>query len=776
MCYAPLFFEFSGAMRTFCVVNYYRRLYQNVNFRHYCSKIISKNEEGMEKIRNIGILAHIDAGKTTTTERMLYYSGTIRAMGEVHHGNTVTDYMEQERQRGITITSAAVSFPWNDHQINLIDTPGHIDFTMEVEQSLAVLDGVVIVMDGSAGVEAQTLTVWHQASDYRVPRILYLNKMDRADADEEACLRSIREKLRAQPLLLHTPVRLDGKLVGLIDIINKEQIIWTHGRGQKFARRKLTEANDGLKWELTLERHRQLIDTLSTLDDSLANTIIEAETIDNLNSDVINAAVRRCVIQMSAFPVLCGSSYKNVGVQALMDAVIHFLPSPLDCHKLYKCFDKELAARVFKIQHDDQRGVLSFLRLYSGSISKGHKLFNFRQDKSEMTGSLYVAYADEYKSVEAVTAGNIAVISNLKDTISGDLITSTQSAASRVKSVIANTITKDYLEELLLPSTRAKLDALETDPTNEEIADVLLGVGTTIPEPVFLCSIEPPSVSYQQPLEVALAELQREDPSLRVQFNDESGQIVLAGMGELHLEIIKERIIREYKINVELGPLYIAYRETMVNEAKQDLVVDRKIGNQKQYINIKMSAKPVKGIPQDKILRLDKTQDSASNLSRIHPRQMAAVISGVQAALSRGPKLSCPVIDVRVTLHWLEIGRGTSDSILTATVAQCLKKILEQSDSILLEPVMRVEVVCPESHVSRVMADLTRRRTDILQMQVRNMNKVIECLTPLSELVGYATLLRTLSSGLASFTMEFHSHRQMAPQDEQQAITNITGF
>ncbi|XP_063831183.1 ribosome-releasing factor 2, mitochondrial [Ostrinia nubilalis] len=708
-------------MKTFCYVNYYRKLLRKAPIRNYSSGVSDSNTEN---IRNIGILAHIDAGKTTTTERMLFYSGKIRSMGEVHHGNTVTDYMEQERQRGITITSAAVSFPWRGSQINLIDTPGHIDFTMEVEQSLAVLDGAVIVMDASAGVEAQTLTVWRQAGGYRVPRLIYLNKMDRADADHAACASAVRDKLQAQPLVLHAPVHHEGRFIGLIDLITLEEVIWTQGRGQNFIRRKLTETKDGHKWETSMDSHRQLVDTLSSMDDQLADTIIQHESLDNLNSKDIEAAVRRCTIDMKGFPLLCGSSYKNIGVQTLMDGVISYLPSPLQCNELHKCFGQDLAARAFKVQHDDQRGVLTFLRLYGGEISKGQKIYNLARERSEQAGALYVALADEYKPVETVTAGNIAVVSALKATMTGDLVTSTQSAAGRAKERLATTLKQqDKVEQLMLPSARQRLQALETEPSNEELADVLLGIGTTIPEPVFLCSIEPPSIAYQNALDIALAELTREDPSLRVSTDDETGQMVLAGMGELHLEIIKERIIREYKIEVELGPLQIAYREALVGTAKHTLAVDRKIGSFKQQVKITMSAKNAK-VAHDKVLRLDKSAESAANLSHIHPRTLQTINTAVATALQHGPKLGCPLVDVQVTLHWLEVTRSTSDSVLGATVVQCLRKVFEEADSMLLEPVMSLEVVCPESHAARVLTDLTRRRAEIRHIQLRHQNKV----------------------------------------------------
>ncbi|XP_053613414.1 ribosome-releasing factor 2, mitochondrial [Plodia interpunctella] len=764
-------------MKSFYLTSNYRKLLKTLSLRRYCSKNEDKKKIHIENIRNIGILAHIDAGKTTTTERMLFYSGTIRSMGEVHHGNTVTDYMEQERQRGITITSAAVSFPWRGSQINLIDTPGHIDFTMEVEQSLAVLDGAVVVLDASAGVEAQTLTVWRQAAGYKVPRLLYLNKLDRADADVGACVRAVREKLHAAPLLLHAPLRYDNRLIGLIDLITLEEIVWTQGRGQNFTRRKLTEKEDGSKWETSVASHRELVDCLSSMDDRLAETVIMQESLDDLESKEIDAAIRRCTLSMSAFPILCGSSYKNIGVQTLMDAVVSYLPTPLQCNRLYNCFEKDLSARAFKVQHDDQRGVLTFLRLYSGEINRNQKIYNLGREKTEQTGSLYVALADEYKPVETVTAGNIAVVSSLKAAMTGDLITSTQSAGNRAKSKLSSMVAdRSKVDALMLPSAKQRLQALESEPTDEELAEILLGIGTTVPEPVFVCSIEPPSAAFQSALETALTELQREDPSLRVSVDTDSGQMVLAGMGELHLEIIKERIIREYKIDAELGSLQIAYRETLIGSAKRSISVDRKIGGARQVVKVVMSAKSVKGVSQDKVLKLAKTPDSAANLAHLHPRSLTAVTRGTRSALQHGPKLGCPMVDTQVTLHWFEVGRGTSDSVVASAVVQCLRKVFQEADSVLLEPVMSLEIVCPESHSARVLADLARRRADLHHVQLRNQNKVIECLAPLSELLGYSSTLRSLSSGLATFTMEFHSNRQMAPHDEEKAIRNVTGF
>ncbi|CAH0728658.1 unnamed protein product, partial [Brenthis ino] len=601
--------------------------------------------------------------------------------------------------------------------------------------------------------------------------------MDRNDADAAACARSVEDKLQVTPLLLHKPIVYEDRLIGLIDLITLEEVIWTQGRGQNFLRRKLSEKSNGRQWEFAMNEHRKVIDTLSSLDDDLADIIIQQESLDNIDNKEIENAVRRCTINMRVFPILCGSSYKNIGVQTLIDGVIAYLPSPLEGSKVYKCFDNDLSAKVFKVQHDDQRGVLTFLRVYSGEINKGQKIYNLAKEKSEQTGLLYVALADEYKPVEKVTDGNIAVVSGLKATMSGDLVTSNQAAAKRAKEKLSSLLKDPSVrEELMLPSAHQRLQTFDTEPTVGEIAEVLLGIGNTIPDPVFLCSIEPPSAAYQSALETALAELQREDPSLRVTSDEDTGQIVLAGMGELHLEIIKERIIREYKIEVELGPAQISYKETLVGSAKHTLAVEKKIGNAKQMAKVVMSAKTVKGVAQDKVLKLDKTAESAANLAHVHPRYLAAIQQGVAAALLHGPKLGCPLVDVQVTLHWFEVGRGTSDSVVAATVSQCLRKVFVEAESVLLEPVMSLELVVPESYSARLLTDLARRRADIQHIHLRNNNKVIECLAPLSELLGYSSTVRSLSSGLATYTMEFHSNRQMASHEEEKAVRAVTGF
>lgn len=728
--------------------------------RHYSQKFAIQGNEKVSElvsfIRNFGLLAHIDAGKTTTTERMLYYAGCIRSMGEVHHGNTVTDYMEEERLRGITISSVAVTFLWNKHRFNLVDTPGHIDFTMEVEQTLGVLDGVVILLDGSAGVEAQTVTVWRQADRYALPSIIYVNKMDRSDADFSMCVNSLRTKLGTLPLPIHLPVCEYGSgnnFKGVVDLITLEKLVWDISKQGLTYKRTRLDPEEKLWKEASFARAK-LVEQLADLDDNVAELVIQQESLEYMPSNALMESLRRVTLARQGVPVLCGSSYKNVGVQTLMDAVIHFLPSPNDCSKhLANCFGTNLSARAFKVIHDDQKRPITFFRIFSGKFNKGQKIYNIPRERTEQTGKLMVAFADESEEVSEVDRGNIAAVTGLKHTIVGDLVTNNASTASAVQ------------KELL----KLKGFGDKTD-TND-----LFGISTRIPEPVFFCSIEPPSKSYQLSLEQALQELQREDPSLRVSQNEETGQTVLGGMGELHLEIIKNRILSEYKIDVELGDLQIAYKEAINSVGKNTHTVNHKIGSSTHSVTVTLSLLH-NDSGQRELLLLDQSPDNAANIAAISLKHLHAVKFGVESAMAHGPKLSCPIINVQVMLHWLEVGRGTSDTIVSASVAQCIRKLLEVNGTHLLEPVMNLQVVTNEQNSSAVLADLSRRRAVIQEISSRGHSKVLDVLSPLSELLGYSTDLRTITSGTASFTLEFHCYQPMSLQDEVKAIENVTGF
>ncbi|XP_076268400.1 mitochondrial ribosome recycling factor 2 isoform X2 [Rhynchophorus ferrugineus] len=720
--------------------------------RFYCTKGFDQITN-LKKIRNIGISAHIDAGKTTTTERMLYYAGLIDHMGEVHDGNTFTDYMEQERERGITITSAAVTFPWKGYLFNLIDTPGHIDFTMEVEQTLNVLDGVVVILDGSAGVEAQTLTVWRQADRYNIPRIIYANKMDRPDSDIGMCCDSIKKKLEVPPILLQLPYHQNGRLVGILDVLTSQLIQYGHGEEKKVVEVKLTESNHPELFSQVQEALHKIIDTLTDFDDELANKVINLESYDDIIADDLVKALQSVTNERRAVPVVLGSSYKNVGVQSLMDSVIHYLPSPLSTIKVFSHFKEHFCGRAFKVIHDKQKGPLVFLRVYNGSIKKGQKIYSIQRDVPEQVGRVYVAYADDFKEVEVVSNGNIAVVSGLKYIMSGDLLTNTLTSYEKAKKSLLDTIQKS------------------------ENTDNLFGISFKVPEPVFFCSIEPPSMATQTALDKALLELQREDPSLRVTYNSETGQTELAGMGELHLDIIRDRILKEYKIEADLGPLQISYREAPISNVRESLKIETKIGNTKHSVSATMSLIPVpdKNDTGD-VLKFDKTSENASNLAGIYPRHMSAIRQGIKVGLMQGPKISCRVINANLMLHWFEVGRGTSDTVITASITQLVQKLLKESDMRILEPIMMVEIVSPSEHLSSILADLSQRRAQIRNVDLRGTSKIISSYVPLSELLGYATDIRTISSGTATFATEFHEYHAMSLMEEENAIRRVRGF
>ena len=711
-------------------------------------------EYEIRKIRNIGILAHIDAGKTTTTERMLYYSGLIKSMGEVHHGNTVTDYMDQERERGITITSAAVTFDWKNYRINLIDTPGHIDFTMEVEQTLRVLDGAVVILDGSAGVEAQTLTVCRQADKYNIPRIIYVNKMDRPDANFDMSLKSIESKLNTDVLPTQFPIKNEGVLEGIVDVVSLEKLIFDKKlMGMKYQGSKLSESEDKSLWEMANEKRRNLIDKLSNIDDKLADIIIEQESLDTISPQVLLDSLYRSTLNMKGVPVLLGSSYKNIGVQPLMDSVLFYLPSPNENKylKYYNCFNKHLSARVFKVIHDKQKGPVTFVRIYTGAIERNSRLYNVHKREREQVGRLYVACADEYEEVSKITSGNIAVVGGLKTTTTGDLITFNESAANEA---------------------RKKLESLKD--IKKEVVDDFFASNSKALEPVFFCSIEAPSLSTQAALETALKQLEREDPSLKVTYNTETGQIVLAGMGELHIEIVKERIRTEYKIDADIGPLQIAYRETIKEEVKDTYSCEYKIGKLKPKVTLIMSVIP--NYRDSNTLLLDRTPECIANIDAISERTMKAVKNGIDSVLTNGPKLGSPVVNMGVKLHWLEIGRGTLPSIITAAVSQCIRQLMRNAELTLLEPIMRLEVVVPEEYSSVVLKDLSKRRAEVQFVDVRRNNKVINCLAPLAELLGYSKAVRIISSGHATFSLEFDHYEMMDSMNEAEAIKRTTGF
>ncbi|VDI63277.1 elongation factor G [Mytilus galloprovincialis] len=712
-------------------------------------------DEPMQNIRNIGIMAHINAGKTTTSERMLFYSGFTRHIGNVDDGDTVMDYMEQERNRGMTISSAAITLHWKKHKINLIDTPGHVDFTVEVERSLRVLDGAVTIIDASAGVEAQTLTVWSQANRYKVPSIVFLNKMDKPKADVEKCLKSIQDKLKIKPLLVNFPILDGNRVTDIIDIIKMQKITYDFERsseGQMFRIEDLDSKSDPELWEIASKFRNNLIGSLSDYCENIADRVI---TDSAITAEDIDLALRNATISRHIVPVLCGSSLKNAGVQPLIDAVTHYLPSPLEkTMDLVQFYETDLCAYAFKIIHDKHRGPLTFLRLYSGVMNLG-EIYNANKNIREKPSRLIQVYSNEYHDVNTATAGNIICVAGLKKTQTGDTLTASKATAEMAAKNLHH---------------HRKLQGLtEHDP--DEIP--VLG-GINIHPPVFLCSVESESPSVQRKLDLALECLKREDPSLTVQVDEETGQTILGGMGELHLDIIRQRLLTEYKLDVYMGPLQVAYRETCEGESSWEETMDTVINNVKQHVVLGMS---IHFSLQEKEFKHVKLVQSRENtLEKLHRNQLKAIEIGIKSAFSSGPILNFPVIDVEVELYKAEIERSTTEAMITACSSQCVHKALKEAKAVLLEPMMKMEVTVDEDNLHAVMADLGKRRSHIENVDSEEDIKLVHAITPLSETLGFSTVLRSNTHGMANFTMEFSHYEKMSEIEQQKAVDKALGI
>lgn len=708
------------------------------------------------KIRNIGIMAHIDAGKTTTTERILYYSGYTRSLGDVDDGDTVTDFMAQERERGITIQSAAVTFDWKGYRINLIDTPGHVDFTLEVERCLRVLDGAVAVFDASAGVEAQTLTVWRQADKHKVPRICFLNKMDKIGASFNYAVETIREKLKAKPLLLQLPIGEGKAFRGVVDVVRTEKLLWNPNSddGKDFERKPLLEMSDPKLLKETTEARNALIEQVADLDDEFADLVLGefSENFDLLPAEKLQTAIHRVTLAQTAVPVLCGSALKNKGVQPLLDAITMYLPSPEERnYEFLQWYKGDLCALAFKVLHDKQRGPLVFMRIYSGMLKPQTAIHNINGNCTERVSRLLLPFADQHIEIPLLTAGNIALTVGLKHTATGDTIVSSRSSA-------------------LAASRRAKREGEKKQKENNE-AERLLLAGVEIPEPVFFCTIEPPSMAKQPDLDHALKCLQREDPSLKVKLDPDSGQTVLCGMGELHIEIIHDRIKREYGLETYLGPLQVAYREAILNSIRATDTLDRTLGDKRHLVTVELEAKPV-----ETSSLLPVIEYAASVAGDLSQASREAFENGVHSACLQGPLLGSPVQDVAVTLHSLVIHPGTSTTMISACVSRCLQKALKKADKQILEPLMNLEVTVSREYLSPVLADLAQRRGNIQEIQSRQDNKVVIGYVPLAEIMGYSTVLRTLTSGSATFALELSNYQAMNPQDQSTLLSQRHGL
>lgn len=731
------------------VVKLLRLVPRRTTMRKLAWRSFSSQAE-ISKTRNIGIIAHIDAGKTTTTERMLFYSGFSPSIGEVHDGDTITDYMPQERERGITITSATITFPWKKHKINLIDTPGHVDFTVEVERSLRVLDGAVTILDASAGVEAQTMTVWRQADRYKTPRMIYLNKMDKPRANFDFCLKDIEEKLNLKPLVCHIPSfnPKTNQFCGVFDIVAMEELVWNAGDNSKGSKYAVIPLEQSRMMDIALEKRAELIENLGSLDDAFAEKFVLSDAEPSKND--IQEVLRKVTGANAGVPLFCGSSYKNIGVQPLLDSIVDYLPDPANSlpPEIQKCFSKDdLVGLVFKILHTKQKGALSFVRIYSGTLTPGRKIYIMNRDLSEKCGELLEANADEFIPKKEAEAGSIVAVSGLKETVTGDTLVGSASEASRA-------INKAKGQNALL-------------------------FGIAPVEPVFQCSIEPPSTGQQIHLDNALKCLTREDPSLTVTVQEETGQTIISGMGSLHLEIIKDRIKQEYNVEPFMGPLQIAYRETIQRDINdRSITVEKTLGGSKHHVEINLSLRRTLEESQQPPFVVEVTDENGLDKLKLHHRK--ALENGVRLALNHGPLLGFPVVGVQIRLTHFVTTYSTNLSVITAATSQCIHRAFREASSEsavdMLEPFMRLEISVTADFVGTVLSDLAKRRASIEALKQVGNSRIVNAVCPLADLRTYSTELRTITSGRASFTMEIDSYKIMSASDRAEAIRKASGF
>jgi elongation factor G len=677
----------------------------------------------LDKIRNIGIMAHIDAGKTTTTERILYYTGRTYKMGEVHEGAAVMDWMAQEQERGITITSAATTAEWNGYRINIIDTPGHVDFTVEVERSLRVLDGAIALFDSVAGVEPQSETVWRQADKYRVPRIAYINKMDRIGADFERGVQTMVDRLGAHPVPIQLPIGVEQDFRGLIDLVELKAVIYRDELGKE---QEVIEIPAEYAEQAAAAREH-LLEEVSHYDDELLEMILEE---DEIPADRLKAAIRKATLDIALTPVLCGSSFKNKGVQLLLDAVVDYLPSPLDVppvegHEPAKgskngdegeavrepSDDDPFAALAFKIMADPYVGKLTYFRVYSGRLEAGSRILNVNTGRTERIGRILMMHANEREEVPEVHAGDIAAAVGIKQVSTGDT--------------------------LAAPDKPIRLETIE------------------FPEPVIKVAIEPRTKADQEKMSTALSRLAEEDPTFQVRTNEETGQTEISGMGELHLEVLVDRMLREFKVEANVGRPQVSYRETIrrkVENVEGRFV--RQTGGSGQFGVVTIDLEPAPGEGFDFV---NKIKGGA-----IPTEFIPAVEKGVEEATENGPRAGYPMVDLRVTLvdgKYHEV--DSSEIAFKVAGSLALKEAAARAKPVLLEPIFRVEVVTPEEFMGDVIGDLNRRRGHVSGMEQRGNAQVITAYVPLAEMFGYATDLRSTTQGRATYTMQFERYDEV---------------
>jgi len=686
----------------------------------------------LEKMRNIGIMAHIDAGKTTTTERVLYYTGRTYKIGEVHEGTAVMDWMEQEQERGITITSAATTCQWKDCTINIIDTPGHVDFTAEVERSLRVLDGAVAVFDAVAGVQPQSETVWRQADKYRVPRICFINKMDRIGADFYRAVGTIVERLQCRPVPIQLPIGAEDQFKGIIDLVNMTARVWRDETlGAKYDDVEIpADLMDQAK-----EYHEKLVEAVAESDDNLFAKFIEGEPISEIE---LREGIRKATIAEKMFPVICGTAFKNKGVQNLLDAVVDYLPSPIEIPPvegvdvddkekkvIRKAEDAEpFSALVFKIMTDPFVGQLAFIRVYSGKLNSGESVYNVAKGRRERIGRLVKMHANKREEIQEVLAGDICAVVGLKSVSTGDTVCD------------------------------------EKHPVILESID--------FPAPVIQLAIEPKTKADQEKLGMAIAKLVQEDPTLKVSTDPDTGQTILAGMGELHLEIIVDRMQREFNVGANVGKPQVAYRETIRQLAEYDYTHKKQTGGSGQYARCKLRVEPNPG----------KEFEFANEIhgGSIPKEFIPAIEKGVTEALEHGILAGYPMVDVKVAVFdgaYHEV--DSSEMAFKICASICLKEAARKAKPVLLEPVMRVEVVVPDEYMGSVNGDLISRRGQLQGTEILGSTQIIKAMVPLSEMFGYATELRSRTQGRGAFTMHFGQYEEVPKNIAEEIMSKAQG-
>jgi elongation factor G len=690
-------------------------------------------EHSLAETRNIGIMAHIDAGKTTTTERILYYTGKNYKIGEVHEGAATMDWMVQEQERGITITSAATTANWRDTIINIIDTPGHVDFTVEVERSLRVLDGAVAVFDAVAGVEPQTETVWRQADKYGVPRICFINKMDRVGADFQQAVSMIRNRLDATPAVIQLPIGAEGEFRGVVDLVRMRALVWDDGMGEEWTEEEIPVEMKAI----AEEAQHQLVDVVSFHDDTIMEKYLGEEEI---TPEDLRRALRTVTLGSHAVPVLCGSAFKNKGVQPLLDAVVDYLPSPLDIPPAVGTVprkegvtverpaddDVPFSALAFKIMTDPYVGKLTYLRVYSGTLAKGSGVFNSTKDRKERIGRILQMHANSREDMDAVFAGDIVAVVGLKQTTTGDTL---------------------------------------CDPDQPVILESL-----TFPEPVIHVAVEPKTKADQDKLGKALFALSEEDPTFQVKSDEETGQTVISGMGELHLEVLVDRMLREFNVDANVGKPQVAYRETVRKKVeKVEHRHVRQTGGKGQFGHVVITLEPTGPGGGYEF-------DDEIHGGSIPKEYIPSVDAGIREAMTSGVLAGYPTVDVKVTLtdgsyHDVD----SSEMAFKITGSMAYKKAAGLANPVLLEPVMAVEVTTPEEYMGDVIGDLSSRRGKVEGMEQRGNSHIIRAQVPLSDMFGYATDLRSRTQGRATYSMQFHAYSEVPESIAKEIIAKARG-